>query len=173
MSLSPDAAAAWWHDLQGGEGGRRGKDRAALARLRRCARVAEAMQEPAAFDLFHRCGGRSEEDLPKVALVAAVLSHARENSAPQWVARAIGPESPDKPESARMKPLRFRRLMEAETPDELLTGFRRLLALTGGKANIRDLAWALFFWSEKTRITWTYRYWDAEAPHATAKETAA
>lgn len=173
MSLSPDAATAWWRDLQGGEGGRRGKDRAALARLRRCARVAEAMQEPAVFDLFRRCGGRSEDDLQRVALVAAVLSHARENTAPEWVARAIGPESPDKPESALMKPLRFRRLMEAETPDELLTGFRRLLALTKGKVNTQDLAGALFYWSERTRITWTYRYWNAEAPHATAKETAA
>lgn len=172
MSLSPSAAAQWWRELQGGDAGPRGKDRAALARLRRCGSVAEAMREPATFDLFRRCGGKSEFDLPKAALVAAVLSHVREE-APAWVARAVGPDSPDKPETAKLKPLRFRRLMEAEGEEELYTVFRRLVALMGGAANVEDLARALLYWSEKTRVTWTYRYWNAEAPQALAKETAA
>ncbi|MBE9605678.1 type I-E CRISPR-associated protein Cse2/CasB [Acetobacteraceae bacterium H6797] len=172
MSLSPSAAAQWWRDLQGGDAGPRSKDRAALARLRRCGTVAEAMREPATFDLFRRCGGQSEFELSKVALLAALLSHVREESS-EWVARFVGPESPDKPETAVLKPLRFRRLMEADGEEELLTAFRRLIALMDGKANVEDLARALLYWSERTRVTWTYRYWNAEAPQAQAKETAA
>lgn len=169
MSLSPSAAVAWWRELRGGDAGPRSQDRASLARLRRCATVAEAMREPAAIDLFRRCGGRTEFDLPKAALLAAVLSHVRED-APEPVARTAGPDTPDKPETALLKPLRFRRLMEAEGEEELLTVFRRLVALLGGRANVEDLAWALLYWTDRTRTTWTYRYWNAEAPN---KETAA
>lgn len=172
MSLSPSAAVAWWQDLQGGPAGQSGKDRAALARLRRCTSVTEAMREAATMSLFRRCGGRNEYDLPKVALAAAVLSHLREDGAPEWVARAVGPESPEKPETARLKPLRFRRLMEAETVDEQLIAFRRLLGIMGGKANVEDIAGALFYWSDKTRTTWTYRYWNAASPQGPAKEIA-
>jgi CRISPR system Cascade subunit CasB len=60
-----------------------------------------------------------------------------------------------------MKPLRFRRLMEAETPDERLTAFRRLVALAGGRVNVRNLAAALLAWNEDLRTRWIYDYWNA------------
>jgi len=54
--------------------------------------------------------------LPDVALAAAVLAHVRADVSGS-VARAVGPETPDKPETARLKPLRFRRLMRP--PDRM------------------------------------------------------
>jgi hypothetical protein len=71
-----NAAAHWWRALQPNTttGGRNPTaDRAALARLRRVD-LLSAMSDPATFDLFRRLGYSRPQDLPKVALCAAVLS---------------------------------------------------------------------------------------------------
>ncbi len=166
-------AAPWWRELQPDPGtGRRG-DRAALARLRHCATVAEAMQEEATMALFRRVGASGAWRLPDVALTAAVLAHVREDKPGVTVARAVGPVSPEKPETAMLKPLRFRRLMEADGFDERLTSFRRLAALAGGTLPVSDLAAALLDWSERRRRRWTYDYWDAGTPAALASSSPA
>lgn len=180
MSLSTDGAIRWWCDMTPDPASGRSGDRGALARLRRCATVAEAMREPATFDLFRRCGGSGHRDLPSAALAAAVLAHVRDDDREHaYVARRIGPDDPDKPETALLKPLRFRRLMEASTEDERLTAFRRLVALATGKLNVRGLAEALLFWTDERRgeelkRRWIYDYWNADVrtPTSTdAKET--
>jgi CRISPR system Cascade subunit CasB len=173
------AAASWWRKMQPDPTKGRSGDRAALARLRRCATVAEAMQDPAAISLFRRCGATGPNDLPAIGLAAAVLAHLRQDQPTQRVARQIGPDSPEKPETALLKPLRFRRLMEATTGDERLTAFRRLVALAGGTLNLTDLADALLDWSEWTQRRWVYDYWNAGQPaervgsFTPAEETAA
>jgi CRISPR system Cascade subunit CasB len=159
------AAAAWWRDLQPTpeQKGNRG----ALARLRRCASVAEAMQEPVTIQLFQRVRATGHDDLLPVALTAAVLAHVREDLPNVTVARSVGPPSPEKPEEALnpekalLKPMRFRRLLEADGCEERLTAFRRLVALAGGKLPVADLAAALLEWSEERRRRWIYDYWNA------------
>ena len=79
MSLRPTEAAAWWRELQPDPARDKPGDRAALARLRRCATVAEAMQEQATIALFRRCGGTGPRELPVVGLAAAVLAHVRDD----------------------------------------------------------------------------------------------
>ena len=174
MIRAPRAAAAWWRELQPDPAGGRQGDRAALARLRRCATVSEAMQEVAAIQLFRRVGATGPGDLPDVALAAAVLAHVRAD-APGTVARTIGPTTPEKPETAKMKPLRFRRLMEADGPDERLVAFRRLVMLARENAlPVADLATSLLGWSEQRRRQWIFDYWDAEptAPSPTPPSAA-
>lgn len=156
------AAASWWREMQPDPATRRPGDRAALARLRRCATVAEAMQDPAAIALFRRCAATGPYDLPAIGLAAAVLAHLRQDKPEQKAARQIGPESPEKPKTALLKPLRFRRLMEATTEDERLTAFRRLVALARGALNLTDLADALLDWDEKRRQRWVFDYWNAD-----------
>jgi CRISPR system Cascade subunit CasB len=168
------SAAAWWRRLQptfaNGESNPQG-DRAALARLRRCTSIAEAMQEPATIELFRALGWRDAKHLPKVALAAAVLASVREAGRGSF-AHAIGPNAPSEPETALVKPLRFRRMMEAGTEDERLLAFRRAIALAGGTANPVDLANALLFWTEERRRDWIFEYWNAAA-RAPATDTAA
>jgi len=174
MSLSINATVQWWRDLQSDPGRNHSGDRAALARLRRCATVAEAMQDPAAISLFRRCGGAGPKDLPAAGLTAAVLAHVRDDDRENPViARRIGPDNTDKAETALLKPLRFRRILEAELPDERLAAFRRLAGLARGKLNVRDLAGALLDWSEKRQRDWVYEYWNAGKPTAVpyAEET--
>ena len=164
------AALGWWRDLQPDDVRQRPGDRASLARLRRCAVVVEAMQDRAALALFQRLGATHPDDLSAVGLVAAVLAHVRVDGAllrPRLtVARQVGPDSLDKPETALFKPLRFRRLIEAEGLDERLTAFRRLVAQAGGQLHVRDLAGALLHWSEHRSRRWIYDYWNV-APDAT------
>lgn len=161
----------WWDVMQPDpEKGKRG-DRAALARLRRCSTILDAMMEPSTQNLARLCHIRNEEDLPRIALVAAILGGVREdNKRYAHVARQVGPTNGAE---ALYKPLRFRRLLEAGSPDECLKGFRRLMALAGKSVNVRDLAKSVYEWptedatprqmeaAEKRRVSWVYHYWDA------------
>lgn len=157
-----EAAAAWWRAMQ--ERGR-GADRAALARLRRAPSVAALMALPEAIGLFRRLGRSEPHDLPRVALAAGVLAHLRaEPAGAVSCARLLGPDDPEKPETARMSPLRFRRLLEARTEDERLTAFRRMVALAGGTLPAEDLAAALLDWGERRRQRWIFDYWGAGQP---------
>lgn len=164
----PGAAAAWWRELQPDPAAGRRGDRPALARLRRCATVAEAMQEAATIQLFRRVGATGPGDLPAVALAAAVLAHVRVD-APGNVARIVGPDTLERPETAKLKPMRLRRLMEAKEPDERLMAFRRLVALADKNAlPVSDLAASLLDWTEDRRRRWLYDYWNAGALPAPA-----
>jgi CRISPR system Cascade subunit CasB len=177
---SAAAAFTWWEAMVPDPARQRAGDRGALARLRRCASVAEAMQQPETISLFQRCRATDERDLVAIALAAAVLAHVRQDLPGAPVARQLGPESPERPETALLKPLRFRRLLEASEPDDCLAAFRRLVALANGEVNLRDLARALFDWphpyrGEETKRRWIFAYWNADpAPVATpAKASAA
>lgn len=163
MSLSAHGAAQWWRDMRPDPDRGRPGDRGGLARLRRCATVGEAMREPATHDLFRRAEGTGHWDLASAALAAAVLAHIRDDDREnRHIARRIGPDDPGKPETALLKPLRFRRLMEAASEDERLTAFRRLAALAGGKLNVENLAEALLHWTEDRQRRWVYDYWNAD-----------
>jgi CRISPR system Cascade subunit CasB len=132
------------------------------------------MQDPATISLFQRCGGGGPRDLPGAGLAAAVLAHIRDDDRVNLrIARHVGPENTGKTERALLKPLRFRRLMDADLPDERLAAFRRLAALARGSLNVGDLAAALLDWSAQRQQRWVYDYWNAgqPTPVANAKET--
>jgi CRISPR system Cascade subunit CasB len=161
----------WWRTLQPDPEANRPGDRAALARLRRCGTVSEAMLETASLLLFQAVEATVANDLPAVALAAAVLAHVRDDRPGPSVARLIGPGSIETPETALLKPLRFRRLMEADGPDERLAAFRRLAALARGSLPVRDLAEALLDWSDRRRTRWVFEYWNTIPPAAAAPAT--
>lgn len=154
-------AARWWRELQpkDEQGKRRSGDRGALARLRRCATVMQAASEPVTLALCRKLEA-GEANLDRVALLAAVLAHVQDERFDLTVARQIGVQQQDG--TAPMSDLRFRRLLQADTLDEQLIGFRRLVTLTGRKLNVADLAAGLWRWSdEKERRRWIYAYHDA------------
>lgn len=156
-------AVQWWRDLQPyfSDGSRNPRaDRAALARLRR-ADLLGAMQDPATFALFRALGRQHPNDLPRIALCAAVLAGVREDRPAEHPARTLGPPSLDTVEQAAMKPLRFRRVIEAETPEERLGALRRAVQLADRRLNVRELASACFDWSEGRRRQWIFEYYNA------------
>lgn len=176
-----ETARNWWHELQPVSGVRPG-DRATLARLRRCDSVTDALFEPAVQALARRCGARHEHTLLRVALVAAVLAHVRSDDAARPVARRIGPVDtkdakldPTDVKTALCKPVRFRRLLDADTFDECLRAFRRLVMLAGQGVNVADLAGSVYAWpregarddmaADRVRVRWVYEYWNAGEPN--------
>ena len=154
MSRESTQALRWWEELRHPERG----DRGALARLRRASSVLDAATEPATIELCRKLGV-GEEKLERVALIAAVLAHVRDNEPTVKMARQLGQHEANP--QGMMSWLRFRRLVQAETADEQLTQFRRAIALAKQKANIGDLAESLLNWTEARRRGWIYAYHDA------------
>ena len=179
MPITERAAAArrWWRSLQPDEQtGQRG-DRAALARLRRAGSALEAAAEPATADLFGKLMfEHPERDLARAALVAAVLAHVRRDDGATTVARAMGAPRGGDDTTALLTPLRFKRLIAAREPDDLLIGFRRAVAILGDTANVKDLARQLLAWtderhSDRARTLFAFDYHGAGqyAPHSSAE----
>jgi CRISPR type I-E-associated protein CasB/Cse2 len=146
----------WWERLQ--------EDRGAAARLRRAETLLAAAMEPAALKLARILGVRPEE-LPDVALIAAVLADLRENRSSEKIARTLGtPE--DRPLCSS---LRLRRLLEAAPGEAQLTAFRRVTALLRHSGNVADLAASLLDWNnpfrrDQRRQKWLYDYYHTDNP---------
>jgi CRISPR system Cascade subunit CasB len=61
--------------------------------------------------------------------------------------------------SAPLSGLRFRRLVQIEDRAVLFRKLIRTLRLLGGRANVADLADAVFFWNDKRRRDWSLAYY--------------
>lgn len=165
-SLQTDAkdhgrlARDWWTSLQP-DGYR--EDRAAIARLRR-ALPRDAMAHDATLMLFRALGYSNHQRgrLPRVATLACILACVREDKKEAKFASAIGRTSFDDVESAALKPLRFQRLVTADSEDEIARSFRRALAIIGNTVNVADLARIiLFFENDRTKQKLTFDYFGA------------
>ena len=152
-------AANWWQRLQPSElaGLPRSQDRAALARLRHCRTIRDAIFDPATHTLCHDLAA-GETGLERAALIAAVLACVRIDNPHLDVARQISLAGARR---AQMSDLRFRRLLQADTADEQLVGFRHLVVLARHTLHVADLAQALWRWSDQDRRRWVCAYHDA------------
>ena len=159
------AASAWLATLRPREINGRliGGDRAALAKLRRASSVMEAAAEPVTADLYKKLKlTHVERDLPRAAIVAAVLAHVRDGTS-EKVARAIGTPRAGDGSTALVTPLRLKRLLAAREPDDVLVAFRRVVAILDHTANVRDLATQILAWTDgeqgditRTRFAFDY-----------------
>jgi CRISPR system Cascade subunit CasB len=174
--LTPaDIAANWWQAMQDQFSNGQpnpGADRAARARLRHADKES-AVVDPAFFKLhaaLMKAGFANSHDLARTLRIALVLVHVREDEKvgdQPWrrgFGRAIGAPSFDETDKAPLKPLRFRRLLQAkgDDTDEIVRQFRRAVDLAGGKVNVRDLAKILYWWDDKTRQRLAFDYFAAE-----------
>ena len=149
---APEIAHQWWHGLSKE---RSGYARAALARIRRAGSALEVMQEPAALRLVSRLMAR-DVDPDRVAALAGVLAHVSEHDESP-LARAVGRKTLDD-DGALLSEGRFRRLLQTESAD-LLDPMRRLVRMTKGKANVRDLGVAVLFWGDRVKKDWIFHYY--------------
>jgi len=135
--------------------------RALSARLRRAAPV-EVMSEPEVHVLARELGLKDAERLVRIV---TLLAEVREHLA-QPLAKQLGTGDPKV-----FSELRFQKLMRA-TGDELELGLRRAIKIAGHSCNVAALGEDLMFWSEKTRMTWCFHYFGADAPKPISEETA-
>ncbi|MCG6116929.1 MAG: type I-E CRISPR-associated protein Cse2/CasB [Aquimonas sp.] len=155
-SESREVLRRWWNALE--------DDRGTRAALRRCATTLQVMQV-AGFHHLHarllplglstRKPEDAEQDAAQLAVVVALLAHLR-NAGDRKPALAFSTgESPGDPPP--VSPLRFRQVLEARAPDELLLRLRRVLPLARGLDAI-ELAADAFHWSDRIRKQWVFAY---------------
>ena len=146
-------AYEWWRDLNPRDGVQSGRQRAALARLRRAATPLDVMQEPEALRLI----ARLPRDPDRVATLIGVLAHVRETDE-RHVARAVGRTALDDDQSALLSEGRFRRLVQVPH-NELMEPMRRLVRMAKGTVNVHDLSYAILNWGDRVKKSWIFNYY--------------
>lgn len=153
----------WWRELNAA----RSKDTKTIphfttgdsAELRRAKSIDEVIINSSAFhDLKHRLAGTKWNRLPQLALVAGVLSHVKK----QGATLPIGLNTLTKKESSSKDAtkLRFKRLIQNETPEDLYRPMIRMVSYLEETANINHLANSLYFWNDKTRKDWAIEFYE-------------
>lgn len=136
-------------------------DRAAL---RRCGTLVEVAFVPAFHQLIRAL--RASIDAPvnpdRLLAVAGLAALIKQPISP------LMPSQMAKPHAGGSNPpvseLRFRRLLQCQTQEELFTTLRRVLHLLDDQANLCDLANSVYGWNERTRKRWAYDYYGALPP---------
>lgn len=152
------ALSTWWEGLDAARGDR--------AMLRRC----HSPTEVAFMPTYHRLRLSLERfghvDPDRLALVAGVLSHLKENTRTKsTITFAQQLATPKKDgDHAAMSGLRFRRLLQVENPDDLYQAMIRAVRLLGGAADIDTLANGVYWWNEMTKKSWAFDYYE-KAPN--------
>lgn len=179
------AAKTWWRSLQPRE--EKGRiipgNRAAIARLKRCGTALEAASEPAVGKLLAELFPHASREtriamLPRVAALAAVLAHVRDDDAGSGFAKTLGNPRGDDGSTPLLSPVRFKRLQATRDTDETLTSFRRAVLLLGKTADVQDLARILLAWDDdalgdRTRTIFAFDYHGAGLAAPDADPTAA
>lgn len=163
-------AREWWritiYDTEG--------NRAARAQLRRCTTVVDALCIPAAIGLARRLGRIpgiaapqwKQNAFERVLALAIVLSHVRHDNG-IGLLRALGwgrfPDEGKAVDAAQARPilseLRFKRLLQCESDDDLIRTFTRLVSLAGNEADVAELARVFLHWDDdrtKRDVALTY-----------------
>lgn len=169
-----NAARRWWRALQPDLRTNRPGDSATLARLRRAASSTQALAEAETLRLWALLGV-DRDRLQRVGTVARVLAHVRtaaEQGRRGALARSLGPTEFGRYETAKLKRLRFERLLATREEEELARAMIRLVQLAGRETAIDpgDLAASILAWDkDATRIAWAFAYHDpTSAPPADA-----
>lgn len=160
VSFHPEAALGhlllrWWQGLESDKGGR--------AELRR-AHDLTAVALTSAYQRFYRQAlnsGWPEDAAPwqneRLAAIVALLAHVKSNDGRKLAEIMSEGERPP------FSVLRFRRLLEAPTLDDVFLSLRRALPIIGHQANVHQIANDLLHWGDKTKKEWAYAYrWPAK-----------
>ena len=145
------AVFKWWTGLD--------KDRGARAQLRRCKNLEEVAFIPAFHHLRMDLEKLGSVSVERVAAMSGALAHVKENSPGRKFAQQLAGagQGGDK---APMSGLRFRRLIQNKSHEDLFRDIIRAIHLVGGRANIKDLAGIIYWWNDNTRKNMAYTYYE-------------
>ena len=120
-------------------------------------------------------GSISPDQMDRLAIVAGVLSHVKENKTEDRernllrsfaVQMASPPPKGSPGKKACVSGMRFRQLLKVEDADKLYATMIRLVRLLGGSVDIVSLANGIYWWNERTKKEWAYAYYE----HAPSEE---
>jgi CRISPR system Cascade subunit CasB len=165
-------ALDWWKSVCDPQSG----DPAARARLRRCRSTADVISIPAGVRLprmlgvLPRVGKDLDARFARGLDLARVLAHVSANSAAHpmrgvgWPAFPGSRREGDTEKRPKMSEARFRRLLQSEPGEDLVSQFTRLVALLGGETDIAALSDGFRYWDDedgRTKQRWSFEYFDA------------
>ncbi|MVA25248.1 type I-E CRISPR-associated protein Cse2/CasB [Agrobacterium vitis] len=180
--LEVQAIMTWWRSLYPDDQTKRRGNAGARAALRRADSPFQALLLPACHDLFRLLRDRgvspgrlSDAHLKRIAMAAALICECPGTvTGPKSFASAMGNASEG--ERARLSPLRFQGLMatmDRADGAEQMTALRRALAhVKDAPFNVRGLVRDMLWFSNQTRIDWTFDYYGTrrDAPSAAISE---
>jgi CRISPR system Cascade subunit CasB len=169
---SPPSSPAreWWAAVCKPDAG----DPAARARLRRCRNTIDVLSIPEGIRLARMLGdmprrGPDDFRFSRALDLARVLANVKEDRSTHPMRDVGWPTFPGarrdgEGERPALSEARFRRLLQTETGEELVTQFTRLVALMDGRANVAALSDAFRWWSHPegwVKRRWAFEYFNA------------
>jgi CRISPR system Cascade subunit CasB len=153
-----DIVFRWWSECIGDRSAPAGP----RAELKRARTIEEVVFVPLFHDLRRRLADTGWRMTDRLALVAGVLAHVRENGGGSPFPSQMAVPAEGSRNRPRVAPSRFRRILRLgdEDRDELFLQIRRIVALLDGKVNVGDLADSLYWWNERTRKSWALKYYE-------------
>jgi len=149
----------WLAEFDEDEKGKQSKkgDRAAL---RRCHEPLEALFVPAYHDLYHELLRQDDYvDSVKLPAIAALTAHVKQVRGDKQFAQQMAAPKAQGGNAPQVSELRFRRLLQCETVDELFPALRRVVHLLDGSVNLYNLANSVYWWGDQKRREWAYAYY--------------
>jgi len=138
------------------------KDRGTRAELRRCASPAAVVMTPE----FHRLCREWQQWLPdnraslnRLAAIIGLASHLKKTGGNQRIAEQMATARNNSPVISE---LRFRRLLQQETIDDLYPNLVRIIKHLNHldrPSNLSSLAKSVFYWGDGVRKDWAYDYY--------------
>jgi CRISPR system Cascade subunit CasB len=159
-SAKPDPKATileWWQEMA--------QDRGARAELRRAKTPTEVILTPAYQDLRYRLMVTDWRNDTALAVVAAVLAQVESHDGKVLFAAQLATPPKKGGDKARVSGLRFRRLLQHRTAEELMGPLIRTVRLLEKRANVTDLAESIHWWGDRKRREWAFAYY-AKNPKA-------
>lgn len=140
----------WWEGLDHARGER--------AELRRATTPTEVAFCPAFHRLLHSLSRVASPVPASLAVVAGVSAHVKKHDGDAAFAAQMATPKPGS-DRARVRGLRFRRLLEIADREELYQPLIRTVRLLEGRVNLTSLADGVYFWGDNVRKRWAYAYY--------------
>ena len=140
----------WWSDLSDSKGDR--------ANLRRCSNTTEVMFIPAYHKLRRELRALGEVNDRALACMAGILAHVKNDSPEQSIANLMSARK-EQGETPRVSELRFRRLIQSESHEDIFGPTIRIVRMLDGSVGIAGLAKDLYEWGDRTKKQWAFDYY--------------
>ncbi len=149
-SQAGKALLEWWRGLDENRGDR--------AELRRAGEISEIIFIPAYHRLRYALLKHSKVYENGLAATAGILAHVKQNDPSKAFAEQMA-QSKDGSDRARLRGLRFRRLLKCQSHEDLYRDMVRVVRQLNGKANALSLANMIYWWNDRTKQTMAREYY--------------
>lgn len=139
----------WWNGLSKGN----------RAELRRCSSLEEIALLGSFHDLRLRLVPMVSVDPLRLAAVAGLASHVKEDNPSLKIAQQMAIKKPGS-EMPVVSELRFRRLLAINDISELYRTMIRMIRILGGEVNLLSLAESVYWWNIRTKKQFASDYFE-------------